>query len=502
MNRRKKYGAAFLSAALTLVLAGGYAYAATKHFADSTKDEAWDNWVQKWENQVSTDYEKVALTPGADETQMNFAWYSRADKEATPKIELSTNSNMSGAKVFEGEATQAIDGYRSNKATATALQENTTYYYRYYKNGEPSQISSFKTHSFNSYTMLYVGDPQIGASKGQTTSRGDKLENSSPLNTAARNDSFSWNKTLNMAMAANPDVSFVLSAGDQINKNVEGRDPGNEVEYAGFLSADWMDSLPVATTIGNHDSTNESYSYHFNNPNDTQLGKTAAGGDYFYKYGPALYVVLNTNNYNCAEHEQVLKQAVAAYPKTAWRIVMIHQDIYGSGLDHSDSDGIVLRSQLTPLMDKYDVDVVLQGHDHTYSRSYLLKSDSKTHAKYDFYDWDHVKDEAGEVLPYNNSVYQDENNCYTIANTMSGSVTNADGTLYMEANSSTGSKYYELIPTQQDYIAARNQNWNPTYSVIRINQNTFTIDTYEIAGGRLQNIDQTFTLKKTSTSRR
>ena len=85
---------------------------------------------------------------------------------------------------------------------------------------------------------------------------------------------------------------------------------------------------------------------------------------------------------------------------------------------------------------------------------------------------------------------------------MSGSVTNADGTLYMEANSSTGSKFYELIPTQQDYIAARNQNWNPTYSVIRINQNTFSIDTYEIAGGQLQNIDQTFTLKKTSTSRR
>ncbi|MEY8355219.1 hypothetical protein AALB39_17940 [Lachnospiraceae bacterium 54-53] len=197
-----------------------------------------------------------------------------------------------------------------------------------------------------------------------------------------------------------------------------------------------------------------------------------------------------------------MKQAVAAHPNTSWRIVMIHQDIYGSGLDHSDSDGIVLRTQLTPLMDKYDVDVVLQGHDHTYSRSYLLKADSKTHAKYDFYDWDNVKDEAGNVFPYNDATYQAENNCYTIANTMSGSVTNPDGTLYMEANSSTGSKYYELIPSQQDYIAARNQNWNPTYSVIRVNPSTFTIDTYEIAGGQLQKIDQTFSLKKTDVARR
>ncbi len=502
MRVKKRYATVAVTAALMLTLAGGYAFAATQHFADSTADKDWESWVQKWDGQVSTDYEKIALTPGADESKMNFAWYSKTDGAATPKIELSKSQDMAKSVTFEGALSQAIDGYISNKVTVSPLTENTTYYYRYYKNGVQSQTCSFKTHSFNSYTMLYVGDPQIGASKGQTTSKGDKLENSSALNSAARNDSFSWNKTLNIAMGANPDVSFVLSAGDQINKNVEGRSAGNEVEYAGFLGADWMKSLPVATTIGNHDSTNESYSYHFNNPNDTQLGKTAAGGDYFYKYGPALYVILNTNNYNCAEHEQVIKQAVAAYPNTSWRFVMIHQDIYGSGLDHSDSDGIVLRTQLTPLMDKYDVDVVFQGHDHTYSRSYLLKSDSKTHAKYDFYDWDNVKDPAGNVFPYSNTDYQKENNCYTIANTMSGSVTNADGTLYMEANSSTGSKFYELIPTKQDYIAVRNQNWNPTYSVIRVNQNTFTIDTYEIAGGRIQNIDQTFTLRKTSTSRR
>lgn len=181
---------------------------------------------------------------------------------------------------------------------------------------------------------------------------------------------------------------------------------------------------------------------------------------------------------------------------------MFHQDIYGSGLDHSDSDGIVLRTQLTPLMDRYDVDVVLQGHDHTYSRSYLLKSDSRTHSNYDFYDWDNVKDEAGNVFPYSDAAYQAENNCYTIANTMPDSVTNADGTLYMEANSSTGSKYYELIPNQQDYIAARSQNWNPTYSVIKVNHNSFSIDTYEIVNGQPQNIDKTFELKKTSAARR
>ena len=130
--------------------------------------------------------------------------------------------------------------------------------------------------------------------------------------------------------------------------------------------------LPVATTIGNHDSLNADYMYHFNNPNATEYGATQAGGDYYYSYGNGLFIVLNTNNYNVAEHEQAIQEAIASDPNAAWRIVTIHQDIYGSGLDHSDTDGMILRTQLTPIFDEYDIDVVLQGHDHTYSRSNFL----------------------------------------------------------------------------------------------------------------------------------
>ena len=50
-----------------------------------------------------------------------------------------------------------------------------------------------------------------------------------------------------------------------------------------------------------------------------------------------------------------------------------------SGLDHSDTDGMILRTQLTPVFDANDIDVVLQGHDHTYSRSKLLYGDGQTH---------------------------------------------------------------------------------------------------------------------------
>ena len=54
---------------------------------------------------------------------------------------------------------------------------------------------------------------------------------SGEANTAAENDGFSWNRTLNTALSENPDVNFVISAGDQVNKTGEAK----EEEYA-FLS--------------------------------------------------------------------------------------------------------------------------------------------------------------------------------------------------------------------------------------------------------------------------
>ena len=98
----------------------------------------------------------------------------------------------------------------------------------------------------------------------------------------------------------------MISAGDQVNKTGEAK----EEEYASYLSADALKGLAVATTIGNHDSLNEDYMYHFNNPNNTENGKTQAGGDYYYSYGEGLFVVLNTNNYNVAEHQKTIEEAV------------------------------------------------------------------------------------------------------------------------------------------------------------------------------------------------
>ena len=176
---------------------------------------------------------------------------------------------------------------------------------------------------------------------------------------------------------------------------------------------------------------------------------------------------------------------------------------------------MILRTQLTPIFDKYDIDVVLQGHDHTYSRSKLLYGDGQTHGTYEFrlndegtdYDWNNAyntqNDEKIPLYPEESDTagtaahdaFQADNGCYTIEDTTGNTVVNPKGTLYMTANSASGSKFYELIAAQQDYIAARSQNWLPSYSVIEMDDDSFSIITYQVTEtGKTEAIDDALVL--------
>lgn len=439
----------------------------------------WAAWQEKWKT-IRNNYEQIALTPGENATKMNFAWYCVT--EEIPKIKL---MDSQGRVIQEVQGQQNLANKETitendnvitlipNKVTVSGLAENTSYQYQYYLDGAWSDTYTFETKSTENFSVMYVGDPQIGASVGQD-------DNSKEYH--AMNDAYNWNHTLSSALSAHSNVSFILSAGDQINQTSVSKDADKleqQIEYAGFLSSPLLRSMPVATTIGNHDSKSVNYSNHFNNPNTatsvaTTEGKTDAGTDYYFTYGNTLFVSIDTNNYNCATHENVIKEAVEANPDATWRVLMFHQDIYGSGYDHSDSDGIVLRTQLTPIIDKYDFDAVLQGHDHTYSRTYQLSSDGQTHSSYQ---------SAPKTNTDDFSAYLGDNACYNILTNIENknNVVNPEGTVYFEANSATGSKYYQLIGTQQNYIAARSQSWRPTYSVIDFTETTLTVKTYDAA---------------------
>lgn len=427
----------------------------------STSD--YNDWYNnQWNNQESGEMDtgKIVLTPGAKATDLNFAWYS--EETGTPSVKISTNQDMSGAKTVTGSANKinknnSFKNYTASNKVALKdyLVENMTYYYQYSTNGvDWSDTYTYKTHSFSDYQAVLVGDPQIGASG--SNGQGTQDDTDIAVNT------YAWNKTLQKALGAGgiaENASFILSAGDQIDYSSSGTNGSGEIireqEYAGFLYPDVLRSTPLATTIGNHESMVDDYSLHYNNPNASTLGSTESGGDYYYSYGDTLFISLNSNSRNVEEHRQLMKEAVASHEDAKWKVVLFHHDIYGSGSPHSDVDGANLRILFAPLMDEFNIDLCLTGHDHSYARTYQILD--------------------GKVIE-TDGVSENASKAY-----------NPEGTLYIAAGSASGSKFYTLNTVKQYYIAERSNTPEPTFSTIDFSGDSLTIKTYDYNGQKYAN---------------
>lgn len=490
---------------------------------------AYSNWMTKWNSTISKDREQISLSPGSDNSSVNFAWYTK-EASGVQKLKIAENKRLTNAKVYEAKQTKAVTDkdkteYVSNKVTATDLKANTTYYYSYQKDRQWTAPEKYTTDNGSKFSFIFVGDPQIGSSNPEKGTDSDIFYNAQSV--AVANDAFNWNTTLSQAMEkTNNKASFVLSSGDQI-QSTKKKSPkkaawGSEIEYSGYLSPDVLKNLPVATTVGNHDADNENYLYHFNITNASNLGSNGTvGGDYWFKHDNALFIMLNTQDTNVEEHKQFIEQTVAANKDCKWRIVTLHQDIYGSA-EHSNEPEITnLRYQLAPIFEDNKVDVVLTGHDHAYSRTQILKGGHKT-TEYTDDEFDPMLDEDMDAGENPDTVYTAKENIKADTTdpsqkaylnylnqvmdkdaiqqvTKKGTtVFNPTGILYMTAGSSSGSKYYDLVPRQQSYIANRWQQDVPTYSVIDITDTTFTINTYRT--DTEEKIDETFSIAKVNES--
>lgn len=414
---------------------GEYQSASTAAQTDGSSEfQSWRDNI--WHTEGNYDNSaKIALTPGKTEKDLNFSWYSK--EKGTPAVRVWKDGNKSNAVIVTGEAKDiTAENWQGNIYTAKNqisvndyFEYGNTYNYEYTDNytGDASTKWSdtykYNTTKSEEFSVILTGDPQIGASG----SSDDKTATDSSVS----RDTYNWNKTIETAMKVCPDAAFLLSAGDQIDTS--GTSDNNlktrESEYAGYLYPVAFRNLPIASTIGNHDTAVSDYSAHFNNPNsEKKLGSTNAGSDYYFKYGKVLIISLNSNNRNQAEHRALMQEAIDNNSDALWKVVIFHSDIYGSGQPHADTDAATNRVIFAPLMDEFDIDICLTGHDHTYSRSY------------------HVLD--GNVIDYDIS---------------SGSVTNPEGTLYITTGSGSGSKYYNLLNYTPYYIAERTNALLPSF---------------------------------------
>ena len=399
---------------------------------------------------ASTSFTDVLLSVGANNTQMNATWY--AAQEGAGYVLVAKQSQLvdgampENAAKFDATSTPANEsGKWSNQATITGLEPGTVYAYQLVNGEEKSDVATFTTATNGAFSFAFAGDPQIGASGN------------------ADSDTQGWDKTLGIIADSTQfdGVDFLLSAGDQVNT------ANNEDQYNGYLDHDELLSLPVATVVGNHDSSSNAYDQHFNVPNESELGVTNAGGDYWFVYNNTLFLALNSNSMSTAEHKAFMEQAIAEAGDVDWKVVTFHHSVYSVASHAVDGDILQRREALVPVFEDLDIDVVLMGHDHVYVRTYMMDGLTPITAS------DKYTDQDGDGIPE--------------------SVTNPDGILYVTANSASGSKFYTIQSTKYEYSAVQNQERVPNVSRVDVSEDAFTITTYRTSD---MSVVDTFTINR------
>ena len=144
----------------------------------------------------------------------------------------------------------------------------------------------------------------------------------------------------------------------------------------------------IFTTVGNHDfhknngnKIDSAYNYWRHFPYHEYEGRVDAAShllrNMYYKFdwGPAEFYSLTTypadgycGNSTSLEYDGAqykwLESNLAKYSDRQWKIVFLHMPVYSPGSCNQKQ----LRDNFKPLFDKYGVDLVLQGHEHYYSR--------------------------------------------------------------------------------------------------------------------------------------
>ncbi|MBN1116830.1 MAG: metallophosphoesterase [Bacteroidales bacterium] len=305
--------------------------------------------------------DRIMLTiPGNPSTTRAVSW--RTDftiKNAYAQIIEATEKPLfdSIANTIEAQSSSwetGSDLAMGHRVIFSGLKPSALYNYRVGGDGGWSEWFQFRTSSAEnkSFSILYFGDVQ--------------------------NDILSYgSRNLRQAFMHEPDAEFMLFAGDLVNRSYE--EYWAEFFYAGSFM---FSSIPVVATPGNHeyypnpDSTKpREFSNHWNqiftNP---QNGPQAnLNRSYYFDYQGVKFISLDSYflayiSQDTASYlqwfEQVLKENTMK-----WKVVFFHHPVYSCSFNR---DNTGLREMIKPILEKYGVDLVLQGHDHTYCRGQNL----------------------------------------------------------------------------------------------------------------------------------
>lgn len=166
---------------------------------------------------------------------------------------------------------------------------------------------------------------------------------------------------LTRAMQERPNLDFLLHVGDAVD---DGRVAGSW--YTDFIdpARNFLAAVPVHFAMGNHE---RGETPPFQDPVASKTTDSFVSGNVF--------VVLANSNLSFApdgqEYQEVEQRLSSSEARAAtWRLVAFHHPPFAAGWGSCDGyDGDTdVREHLIPLLTKYGVDMVFNGHVHGYER--------------------------------------------------------------------------------------------------------------------------------------
>ena len=404
----------------------------------------------------------------------NTAWETDTVLQVVEKGDEFNASNIVEFAGITSKSPVLNDGF-IHKVVATGLKTNTTYEYRLGDKALEnwSDIGSFTTaNNSNSLRFIHVSDPQ-----GYEEVHYDN-----------------YNESLTRAVE-NSQPNFIALTGDVVNASYENAVPNLEQWHWALTDQKAiLQNVPVMACAGNHDAAHNDFNSRFNN-NVAQNSSTLTGTYYSFDYNNVHFVVLNTNDSsNVSGQLKGLSDAQITWLKndltnndSLFTIVMMHKGIYDSGghssnMDGEDGDIALIREQLTPIFAEYMVDLVLQGHDHLYSRSYPITSSNKDEFKVIA-----LKNGAKVTSQHNDLSYD--------------MYQNPNGVIYLNSGTASGSKYYAPVSYNEELIPIETTDGSSDrmYTEIVIEDGNLYATVYKLNNKKLTVFD-TFGISKTAKS--
>jgi hypothetical protein len=189
-----------------------------------------------------------------------------------------------------------------------------------------------------------------------------------------------WSRTVRAAFQKAPDARFILHAGDLVNRGSRDIEWAEWFKAVGFIHG-MIPAIPVA---GNHeyDSFGDGparqrllsalWRPQFRLPVSEGMSELLQETVYKIAYNADLDMFVLDSTPATGASGAPMAQAQAAWLDrelvrsiARWKIVTMHHPIFSSGEGRDNKEW---RDAIMPILSKHKVDLVLQGHDHTYAR--------------------------------------------------------------------------------------------------------------------------------------